>query len=124
MTAATLAIRLPAAIRLAKGRQVAILLAGGGVLFLLLNGTFLRPYEPDTGLFRALNDMRHWLEGNQDNLFFAWIAPVRAAIDGLVALATAILDGIGWVGVVAVTTALGRAFGGWRPPSWWPGRWC
>jgi glycine betaine/proline transport system permease protein len=114
VTAGTAAVRRPAGIRLSKGRRLALLLAVAAGLFLLFQGTSVQPYDPAAELFKALNGVRNWLDANQDAWFFAWIEPLRLGINGLVDLVTSLLTAVGWLGVVAVTFALGLATVTWR----------
>ncbi len=43
-----------------------------GVLYLVFQGMFVRPYDPDAALFNWLNGVRDWLETNRSGPFFVW----------------------------------------------------
>ena len=114
MTAAVAAIRRPAGIGLSQTRRIALLLGAFAVLFVIFQGQFLQPYNADADIFKFFNGIRDWLRDNNDAWYFAWIVPVRTAINWAVETGVALLVAIGWTGVVAVTFALGLATVSWR----------
>ena len=115
MTAAAVAIRRPVGIRLSKTRQLLLLLAAAAVLYLVFQGMFVRPYDPDAALFNWLNGVRDWLEANRSGPFFVIVInPIRVSLNFLVTVVTDGLTAIGWTGVVAIGAALGLVFVTWR----------
>lgn len=114
MTAASLVVRHQPRIHLSRSRQIILLLGVTAVLFVILQGQFLQPYDPDAGIFKLFNGIRDWLRDNNDAWFFAWIVPVRTFINWAVETGVDLLAAIGWTGVVAVTFALGLATVSWR----------
>lgn len=109
MTAASLAARRQPRIRLSQSRQIALLLGATAVLFVIFQGQFLQPYDPDAGLFAFFNGVRDWLDANADAWYFAWIVPLRSLLNWGVEVTVGVLLAMGWTGVIAVTLALGVA---------------
>ena len=119
MTAAAMAVRPRAGIRLSKTRQLLLLLATAAVVYvlsqLLFPDAFTRPYDPDAGLFAWLNSVRDWVENNSTGPFFVYVIdPIRVSLNWLVAFVTGWLTTIGWTGVIAIAAALGLVFVTWR----------
>jgi glycine betaine/proline transport system permease protein len=85
-------------------------------LYLLLRGQAALPHEEDTQTFRALNGVRDWVDANRTTsaVFVFIVNVIRQGVAGLVALILALLDGLGWVGVLAVAASIGLASGGRR----------
>ena len=79
------------------------------VLFLVFRGQWTLPHDDDYELFRALNGVRDAVESNRTVL-----EPIRAGVSGLVGVFDQLLASLGWPGVIAVSTAIGLIFGGWR----------
>jgi glycine betaine/proline transport system permease protein len=119
MTAVAAATPARVGIRLSKPRQVLLLLVGAAVVYVvsqqLVPTAFTRPYDPDAALFSSLNGVRDWIENQSTGPFFAYfIDPIRLALNWLVDVVTNGLTAIGWLGVLAIGTALGLVFVTWR----------
>lgn len=101
--------------RVTKGRQLLVLVAVTAALYLLVQGTFTRPFDPNAGLFNSLNDVRNWLEASLGSPFFVYlINPTRVSLNWLVDAVTSWLIAVGWTGIVAIAGALGLVFVTWR----------
>jgi len=109
VTAAAIAARRQPRVRMSQSRQIALLLGVTAVLFIIFQGQFLQPYDPDAALFAFFNGVRDWLDANADAWYFAWIVPVRTIVNWGVEVTNGVLLGVGWTGVVATTLALGVA---------------
>lgn len=119
MTAAAVAARPRAGIRLSKPRQLLILVASFAILFvlaqLLIPGQFTQPYDLAAPLFAWINGIRDWLEDNSTGPFFVYVIdPIRLSLNWLVAVTVYWLGYIGWLGVTAIGVALGLMFVTWR----------
>lgn len=77
------------------------------LLYILLQGHWTLPHDQDFPLFRSLNGVREWVDQHRTIL-----DPIRAAVAAIVDAFVAILDAIGWIGVVAVATGFGLIAGG------------
>ena len=79
------------------------------VVFALFHGQWTLPHNDDYDLFRTLNGVRDWVDLNRTLL-----EPIRMAIAGLVSLFNDVLASLGWPGVIAISAAIGVAFGSLR----------
>lgn len=85
------------------------------VLYLVFRGSWTLPHSADSDVFRAVNSARDWIDANRTIPAFTLIIdPIRIGIGALVDGFAAILDLLGWPGVLAVAGALGLSFGGVR----------
>jgi len=109
VTAAAVTARREPRIRLSKSRQLALLLGITAVLFVIFQGQFLQPYDPDAALFAFFNGVRDWLDANADAWIFAWILPFRTLLNWGVEVTNGVLLAVGWTGVILTTLALGVA---------------
>ena len=115
MTAAALAARPRAALRLSKTRSILLLSAVAVLLYVLANGHLTLPLDTQTPLFTALNSFRDWMIANRTAWFFVFFfTPVREGTAGLVDFVTGWLTTLGWVGIAAIAGALGLVFVTWR----------
>jgi glycine betaine/proline transport system permease protein len=104
-----IALRGPAAMdpRRARAIQAGALAVAAVLLYLLFRGQWTLPHDQDFPLFRSLNGVREWVDQHRTML-----DPIRAGVAAFVDFFVAILDAIGWVGVIAVAMGLGFLVGG------------
>lgn len=115
MTAIALAGRRVPEVRLSRGQQLGLLVGLAAILYVLFQGSFVRPFDADAEAFRALNEWRDWLDEHRMSPLFALVLePARLGINTLVDVATGALTGIGWLGVVAIAGAVGLTLVTWR----------
>lgn len=116
MTAVSISVPRRAELRVGRGGQLAILLAVAGLVYVVLQGQWLLPFDDGNPVFLALNGVRDWFDANCENgpLFVYLFDPLRQEISSLVDALTFILTGTGWIGITAIAGALGLAFVGWR----------
>ena len=93
-----------------------ILGAAAVVAFLLFRGQATLPHDDDAGTFRALNDVRDWIDANRSaNAVAALVFDgTRQAVAALVDITIGVLDAMGWAGVMAALATIGFAAGGRR----------
>jgi glycine betaine/proline transport system permease protein len=110
------AVSVPAAARLDPrlAKRIFLLVAGvvGVLLYALFSGQWTLPHDESYPLFATINEVRDWVEANRDSLVVFGL--IREGVDALVAGFQAMLDGLGWPGVIGVAAALGLVFGGIR----------
>ena len=116
---ATAPIALPRSLAgtgLSRGKSLALLLFAATAVWIAFQGQWTLPYDDDTPLFRALNDVRDWLSANRLTLpvFVYVFDPIRQVIKALVDGFQMVFGGMSWIGITAVFTALGLAFVTWR----------
>lgn len=99
-----------------RGTAWAVLAIAAVALYLLFRGQWTLPHERDTEVFQALNGFRDWIDELKRT------APAVSVVLGGVRGGTewlfeAILGGLtwlGWPGVIAISTLVAYAAGGWR----------
>lgn len=92
------------------------LAAAAALLYLAFRDQWTLPHERDTPVFQAFNAARDEIAALQrtDNPVSFVLGGIRGAMDGLVDAMLALLVGMGWPAIIAVTTLIGYAAGGWR----------
>lgn len=92
------------------------LLASAAILYVVLRGQWLLPHDETVPVFRAINDIRAWVDANRQSspILSFLIGAVRGGVGSLVEGFQAILAALGWTGVTVIGGALGFIFGGWR----------
>jgi glycine betaine/proline transport system permease protein len=113
------AITLRAAPRLPSVRRGVWLLAiaAVGVLgYLVFSGQWTVPHDDDARTFRAINDIREWIDDNRKTnaILVVFVAGVRFVVSAVFDVFLAVLHGLSWPGLTAIGGALGWAAGGWR----------
>jgi glycine betaine/proline transport system permease protein len=110
------AISVPATTRLdpRQAKRLFLLVSAviGVLLYLLFSGQWTLPMDESYPLFGTINEVRDWVEANRDSLIVFGL--IREGVDALVGGFQALLDGLGWPGVIGVAAALGLVFGGLR----------
>ena len=85
------------------------------VLWVVFRGQWTLPHDPDSGVFKAVNSARDWVDANRTvPVFTLFLDPIRVGIGALVSGFDAFLATLGWLGVLAVAGSLGLIFGGLR----------
>lgn len=110
------ALSIQAATRL-EPRQAKRLLGLGFAIvvvlvYLVFQGHWTIPFDPDYPLFQTLNGVRDWIDANRDA--FVVIDAIREGIGALVGFFDSVIGLLGWPGVLTLAGALGFIFGGWR----------
>ena len=116
MTSASLSLGRRAELHLSRGQQLALLLVGWGVLYLIFNGQLTLPHSDDASLFQTLNGIRDWVDANRTTApFFVYaLDPLRDAIGWLIDALTWAFSNVSWLGITAIFGAMGLVFVGWR----------
>jgi glycine betaine/proline transport system permease protein len=86
------------------------------VIYLLFRGQWTLPYENDTPVFDAGNAFRDWIgDLRRENPLVALVlGGIRSVVGWLVEGTIGVLVGLGWPAVLAISTLIGYAAGGWR----------
>jgi glycine betaine/proline transport system permease protein len=113
------AVSVPAAARVDArlGRRIVAiaLVVLTVVLWIVFRGQWTLPHDPDSGVFKAVNSARDWVDANRTvPVFTLFLDPIRVGIGALVSGFDALLATLGWPGVLAVAGSLGLIFGGLR----------
>ncbi len=113
------AISLPAVARVdpQTGRRVLGILIVVAVvaLYVLFQGQWTLPHDPEAGIFTWVNGVRDWVDANRTVPVFTFVIdPIRIGIGALVTFFVELLATLGWPGVLAVAGSLGFIFGGLR----------
>jgi len=113
------AVSVPAAARVdpRTGRRIVAiaLVVLTVVLWVVFRGQWTLPHDPDSGVFKAVNSARDWVDANRTvPVFTLFLDPIRVGIGALVSGFDALLATLGWPGVLAVAGSLGLIFGGLR----------
>ncbi|HYH93053.1 MAG TPA: ABC transporter permease subunit [Candidatus Saccharimonadales bacterium] len=110
------AVSVPAGARLdaRTAKRLFLLVAAvvGALLYLVFAGQWNLPHDESYPFYATINELRDWVELNRDSLIVFGL--IREGVDGLVSAFQALLDGLGWPGVLGVAAALGLVFSGWR----------
>lgn len=113
------AISVPAAAKVdaRTGRRLLgiVIVVAVVALYVLFQGQWTLPHDPDSGIFTWVNEIRDWVDANRTiPVFTLVIDPVRVGIGALVTGFVELLATLGWPGVLAVAGSLGFVFGGLR----------
>ncbi|MFI6519531.1 ABC transporter permease [Spirillospora sp. NPDC050679] len=84
----------------------AVLLAA---LFWVFRDQQVLPHDEEHGAFKALNDVRDWVEDNRNSspVFLYLVNYVRLGVGNLYTLLHALLEGAGWLGLIGAAGAAG-----------------
>lgn len=93
----------------ARRALITVLAVAAAIAWVLFRGQWSLPHNDDAQLFRDLNGVSDAVSSNRSTL-----EPIRAAVSGLIELFNAIIESLGWPGVLGLAGALGVAFGGIR----------
>lgn len=104
------AFRVP---RWAAPAGIAVAFVAG---YLIFRGTGTLPHDDDSPQFSALTDVREWVDTNKNSspLFLYFINYIRLFIAAVFDTFQAVLQGLGWPGLIGVMGGLGWLAGGWR----------
>ncbi|MFI6319614.1 ABC transporter permease [Nonomuraea sp. NPDC050556] len=104
------AFRLP---RWAAPAGIAVAFVAG---YLVFRGTGTLPHDDDSAQFSALTDVREWVDTNKNSspLFLYFINYIRLFIAAVFDVFQAVLQSLGWPGLIGVMGGLGWLAGGWR----------
>lgn len=113
------AISVPAAAKVdaRTGRRLLgiVIVVAVVALYVLFQGQWTLPHDPDSGIFTWVNEIRDWVDANRTiPVFTLVIDPVRVGIGALVTGFVELLATLGWPGVLAIAGSLGFVFGGLR----------
>lgn len=113
------AISVPAAAKVdaRTGRRLLgiVIVVAVVALYVLFQGQWTLPHDPDSGIFTWVNEIRDWVDANRTiPVFTLVIDPVRVGIGALVTGFVELLATLAWPGVLAVAGSLGFVFGGLR----------
>jgi glycine betaine/proline transport system permease protein len=101
---------------ISRGGAWAVLAAVTIVLYLLFRDQWTLPHARDTAVFQALNGFRDQVQDVHNSvpaLAFVFDG-IRDGVGALVDLILGLLVGLGWPAVIAISTLIGYAAGGWR----------
>jgi glycine betaine/proline transport system permease protein len=103
-------------LRLPRGTLEATALLAFALAFLVFRDRWTLPHDEEHGAFRALNDVRDWVEENRNSspVFLYVINYIRLGVGNLFDLLHGTLTALGWPGVIGVAGAAGWVFAGWR----------
>jgi glycine betaine/proline transport system permease protein len=113
------AISVPAAAKVdaRTGRRLLgiVIVVAVVALYVLFQGQWTLPHDPDSGIFTWVNEIRDWVDANRTIPVFTFVIdPVRVGIGALVTGFVELLATLGWPGVLAVAGSLGFVFGDLR----------
>ncbi|TAK01821.1 MAG: ABC transporter permease subunit [Chloroflexota bacterium] len=116
MTAGTLALRGRRAVALSPRTTWLALGAMSVALYLVFRDQWILPHERDTAVFQAFNAARDNIDEVKRTVppVSLVLDAIRGTTDWLYTTILGILVGLGWPAVIALSTFLGYAAGGWR----------
>jgi glycine betaine/proline transport system permease protein len=106
----------PLAGRLTRTQLAAVLAALMVGLYLVFRDQWLLPHDDRAPIFRALNDVREWVDDNRASnpLLVALSSVSRSLVGGLANLFRTALGELSWLGVTVIATMIGLVWCGSR----------
>ena len=115
MTTAAVALRR---LQVPGSRAVWLALLGVAavMLYVAFAGQWTLPHDDKSVVFRAINDVREWVDDNRKSniVLVIFITTIRLVVSATYDAFQLLLSSLSWAGLTTIAAALGLYAGGWR----------